>query len=207
MTLNLKDTAVVCLFFLFVYAPVLSADPSRIYSDQELFEKGRQYYNQEKHEQAASYLFAYIQRSPTQMLIEDRHATQVLAAMQYLMVKAESPADASADPQSSKPEQLLDAFQHSASSPERIIPTQLKKALQNKDWKKGGLITWKLMVAHGDKNGSGLVDPEENDEFPCSMLRYMSSQWKQHYGSSAGHGDLLLPRFHRRFLSCGIWQE
>jgi len=82
----------------------------------------------------------------------------------------------------------------------------LPQLLQESRWQRAHEATWNRLVAEGDRDGDGRLSYTENDDFPCDELGELSELWREHYGSSSGFNDILLPRFHNRFVSCGIWR-
>jgi len=56
---------------------------AQIYSDDQLFDSGKNYYDHLEHLNAAIYLFAYIQRSPQDMALDANFAEQVRKAYQF----------------------------------------------------------------------------------------------------------------------------
>ena len=78
--------------FFMINSSVANADYSTLYSDDQLFNKGREAYSKNKNKEASSYLFAYIQRNPSQMRSNPRHKRQVLEAIQFALEGVKLPA-------------------------------------------------------------------------------------------------------------------
>jgi len=72
-------------------------------------------------------------------------------------------------------------------------------------WVLASQQTWNVLLRLGDRNRDGTLDYQENDEFPCGPLTHLMNIWRMHYHSSGGYDDILIPRFHQRAVSCGIW--
>ena len=83
----------------------------------------------------------------------------------------------------------------------------IEKALAAKQWERAKDITWRLIVAAGDRNNDAGLDYGENDSFPCSELRQLTELWRRYYGSDGGYDNIVMPRFHGRAVSCGIYKN
>ena len=94
----------VCYFFFFLYY-ILSIFytqlSAQVYSDDQLFEKGSSYYNQNDFLNAAVYLFAYIQRTPQLIANNSDFATQVRTAFNYSLQQS---SRTSSTPQTQTPQ-------------------------------------------------------------------------------------------------------
>jgi len=218
--------ALLVLFFVIII-PVSKADYSEIYNDEALFEKGRKAYNENKHKDAASFLFAYIQRKPSQMETKPTHRRQVLNAVEFALEGADLPAGTIGMVRPPVLEKIkhhsnaldkrlghklldfngMSSIQGQATQIYSFQSGQIKllNLLKTRHWKQASKLTSELIVDQGDKNGDGWLSYYENDTFPCPNLKTLSRLWKKHYGSSTGFGDILIPRFHKRFVSCKIW--
>jgi hypothetical protein len=82
---------------------------------------------------------------------------------------------------------------------------QLRSLLQQRQWERARDYTWRLIVARGDQDNNQELNYEENDNFPCPDLTRLLDLWRTHYHASSGYDDILIPRFHRRAVTCGIW--
>jgi hypothetical protein len=82
---------------------------------------------------------------------------------------------------------------------------RLGSLLRQQNWERAKDYTWQLIVQIGDRDNNRELNYEENDNFPCADLTRLMDLWRTHYRASSGYDDILIPRFHRRAVTCRIW--